>query len=92
MLVYLNEWHMGTLNHIEDLKKCNEKYHAIFLDDFSFKGLDRDQLLTLVENIQERTKRILFDAVPKKNHHHHTFEPNDYICPSTQRLYMPFLR
>jgi hypothetical protein len=66
MLAYLNEWHMGTLNHIEDLKSVMRSIMP-FSDDFSFKGLDRNQLLTLVENIQERTKRILFDAVPKES-------------------------
>ena len=52
-------------NHIEGLKDLTDEHTAILFDDFSFKSLEKQQLLAVLATDQAKQLRVLHSTVTK---------------------------
>ena len=51
---------------MEGFKKLTDQHNAVVLDDFSFKHVNRDTILAIVENDVNRTIKVCDSSVEKK--------------------------
>lgn len=65
---FVKQKNLKTLlvNHKEDFRRINSSYHAIIIDDANIHELEETQLLSLIENQEDKTLRVLYDSVFKK--------------------------
>ena len=55
-----------VVKHKEDLRRLNDTYDAILIDDANIHEIEETQLLGLIDNQAYQTLRVLYDTVHKK--------------------------
>ena len=54
------------VNHKEDLRRVDDSYDSIIINDANIDKLEDTQLLSLIDNQAGKTLRVLYDTVYKK--------------------------